>query len=269
MNWETVCDIPNKSAECINMYSVPVDGDPQNVRWVINNAGTSYEIGDFDGTKWTGLGDKDKAGRPLIFEYGDCYYAVQTFNQAPDHRVVHVGWLRTGSLLTDAGMPFTQQLSIPAEITLRTTPDGLRMFRNPVKEIAELYAKTSKFDNVTVEAANTHLATLSPELMDMTIAFVPARDLTLNVRGLPIRYDAAKKEFAFTNTARVEREKAAMSKLPPAKPQLYKDTGPGCAEEFIKTELLGRMGITQDHWESAISGLPKSAAGSASCPATC
>jgi hypothetical protein len=37
---------------------------------------------------------------------------------------------------------------------------------------------------------------------------------------------------------------------------------PNGAEEFIRTELLGRMGITQYHWEKAISGLPKSAAGS-------
>ncbi len=37
---------------------------------------------------------------------------------------------------------------------------------------------------------------------------------------------------------------------------------PSGAEEFIKNELLGRMNIAQYHWESAISGLPKSAAGS-------
>jgi CubicO group peptidase (beta-lactamase class C family) len=37
---------------------------------------------------------------------------------------------------------------------------------------------------------------------------------------------------------------------------------PSGAEEFIKNELLGRMNITQYHWEPAISGLPKSAAGS-------
>jgi CubicO group peptidase (beta-lactamase class C family) len=37
---------------------------------------------------------------------------------------------------------------------------------------------------------------------------------------------------------------------------------PNGAEEFFKTELLGRLGITQYHWEHAISGLPKSAAGS-------
>ncbi len=37
---------------------------------------------------------------------------------------------------------------------------------------------------------------------------------------------------------------------------------PGGAQEFIRKELLGRMGITQYRWEAAMSGLPKSAAGS-------
>jgi len=44
--------------------------------------------------------------------------------------------------------------------------------------------------------------------------------------------------------------------------QVLNAVAPGGAEEFIRTELLGRIGITQYHWESAISGLPKSAAGS-------
>jgi CubicO group peptidase (beta-lactamase class C family) len=45
--------------------------------------------------------------------------------------------------------------------------------------------------------------------------------------------------------------------------QVLNAVAPHGAEEFIKTELLGRMGITQYHWEHAISGLPKSSAGSA------
>ena len=44
--------------------------------------------------------------------------------------------------------------------------------------------------------------------------------------------------------------------------QVLNAVAPGGAEEFIKTELLGRMGIPQYHWEHAISGLPKSGAGS-------
>ena len=229
MNWEPVCDIPNKSAECINMYAVPLDGDPKNMKWVIADAGTAYEVGDFDGTKWTGLGDKDKAGRRLRFDFGDCYYAAQTFNQAPDHRVVHVGWLRSSAPgftpFTEAGMPFNQQLSVPAEITLRTTPDGIRMYRNPVKELAGLYAKSDKFENLTLAAANAKLAALKPELIDMTISFVPAGDLTLTVRGLNINYEAAKNQFVFTNSVRAEAEKAGMLKLPPERQHPYKDTG--------------------------------------------
>jgi len=44
--------------------------------------------------------------------------------------------------------------------------------------------------------------------------------------------------------------------------QVLNAVAPGGAEEFIKTDLLGRMSITQYHWEPAMSGLPKSAAGS-------
>lgn len=138
------------------------------------DAGRHYEIGDFDGTKWTGLGTKDEDGRPFRFDFGDAYYATQVFNQAPERRAVHIGWLRSMaagySTFTEAAIPFTRQMSIPAEITRRITPDGLRMYRNPVKEIAGLYDKTSKFEKLTVEAATAKLAAESPELIDMTIA---------------------------------------------------------------------------------------------------
>ena len=219
LHWEVLEDIPNKAAECINMFAVPLDGDPKNSKWVITDAGTGYEVGDYDGEKWTGFGNKAANGWPLKFEYGDCYYAAQVFNDAPDHRAVQIGWLQSLGApdrpFVDAGMPFTQQMSIPVEITLRTTPDGIRMFRNPVKEIATLYAKTDKFENLTAEEANAKLAALKPELIDLTLSFIPAGDFTINMRGLKIDYDSAKKEFAVTNDARVEAEKAAMLKRPP------------------------------------------------------
>ena len=227
LHWEVLEDIPNKAAECINMFAVPLDGDPKNLKWVITDAGTHYEIGDYDGVKWTGRGESgEKRKDKPVFDYGDCYYAAQVFNDAPDHRAVQIGWLKSKAAdypFVDAGMPFTQQLSIPVEIMLRTTPEGIRMFRNPVKEIANLYTKSFKAENLSVEAANAKLAALSPELIDLSIAFVPAGDLTLNVRGLPIQYDAANKEFVFNNTARVEAEKAGMSAKPSKKQKPARD----------------------------------------------
>ena len=158
INWEVLGDVPNKAAECIDMYHVAVDGDPEDRNWVIADAGTHYEVGEFDGTTWRGSGSKDKEGHPLRFDYGDAYYAAQVFNQAPDGRVVHVGWLRSKQAgyrpFLEANMPFTQQMSIPAEITLRSTPDGIRMFRNPVKEIEELYSRTTKIGHLTAKEAN-------------------------------------------------------------------------------------------------------------------
>ena len=224
--WEVLQDIPDKAAECINMFSVALDGDPRNRKWVITSAGTGYDIGDFDGTKWTSFGTK---GYPFRFQYGDSYYAAKAFNMAPEGRTVNIGWMPSCTPGYDLhranGMPFTQQLSIPTELSLRTTPEGIRLYQYPVKEIEKLYRKIHKFKNLTLEAVNAKLASLKPELIDMTLAFVPAGNFTVNARGLKIDYDSVKKEFAFTNTARVEGEKAAQLKQPPEKRQPYRDGG--------------------------------------------
>ena len=229
LNWEIIGDIPNKAAECIDMYTLPLDGDKNKMKWIIADANTRYEVGTFDGKKWVGLGDKDKNDKRLQFDYGDAYYAAQAFNQGPEGRVVHVGWLRSKQQgfrpFLEAGMPFTQQMSIPAEITLKSTPDGIRMFRNPVKEIEKLYVKTSKFENLSSSKANEKLSALKPELIDMTIEFEPTANMSLNIRGLKINYDYGKKEFNFTNSKRVEGEKAAFLKNPKFKGKKYRDTG--------------------------------------------
>lgn len=44
--------------------------------------------------------------------------------------------------------------------------------------------------------------------------------------------------------------------------QVLEAAVPGSAEDFIRNELLGKMGITSYHWDPDVSGLPKSAAGS-------
>lgn len=47
--------------------------------------------------------------------------------------------------------------------------------------------------------------------------------------------------------------------------QVLESVVPGSASEFIKTELLGKMGIKNYSWQDDVSGLPKSAAGSSMC----
>ena len=224
LTWEPFLDIPDKAAECIDMYSVAIDGDPENRKWVIADANTHYEVGEFDGESWKGLGAEDEDGKRHRFDYGDAWYAAQAFNQGPDGRVVHIGWLRSKQPgyrpFHEAGMPFTQQMSIPIEITLRTTADGIRMFRNPVKEIEALYRETNTVEDLTAKEANARLVDHACVLVDLTLTCDASEDFTLSVRGLEIQFDAEAQEFVFTNTARAEGEKAAWNKKGP-----YRDDG--------------------------------------------
>src|SRR5437588_541892 len=66
------------------------------------------------------------------------YYAAQTFSNAPGGRRIQIGW---GQGITFPGMPFNQQMAFPCELMLRTTPDGVYLFAEPVQEIEKLHGK--------------------------------------------------------------------------------------------------------------------------------
>ena len=124
--------------ECPELIKLPVDGDPENTRWVVFGGGALYALGDFDGRTFTPAHEGN-----YQLHYGG-YYASQCFSDAPDDRCVQIGWA-TG--LDFKGMPFNQTFSFPTELTLRTTPDGVRMFGEPVKEIETVHGKAHKATN--------------------------------------------------------------------------------------------------------------------------
>ena len=47
-------------------------------------------------------------------------------------------------------MPFNQQMTFPREFTLRTTPAGPRLFREPIKEIASLHGAETDWSNLVL-----------------------------------------------------------------------------------------------------------------------
>jgi sucrose-6-phosphate hydrolase SacC (GH32 family) len=83
-------------------------------------------------------------------------------------------------------------MSFPVEPSLRTTPEGVRLFRYPVKEIERLHRGSEKWADITVSVANDkdHLGGLSPDLMDLTCEFSPGTgdQATFAVRGVDVRY---------------------------------------------------------------------------------
>ena len=135
--------------ECPELFELPVDGNPQNTMWVMYGASGTYMLGDFDGKVFT-----PKHGK--YYYCGGSIYAAQTFTGIPesDGRRIQIGWDR----INHPNLPVNGCMTLPTELTLRTTKDGVRLFCNPIKELNSLEQEGIKADNLTAEQANRLLA---------------------------------------------------------------------------------------------------------------
>jgi fructan beta-fructosidase len=145
VTWEKTCDyvIPGE-AECPDMFELPVDGDARNTRWVVWGANGKYLLGSFDGREF-----KAESG-PHRHYFGSAY-AGQSYDNAPEGRRVHIGWMRdTGAGLR--GAPFNLQMTLPMDFTLTKRDGAIRLHAEPSREIATLRKSTKEWKNLVIGA---------------------------------------------------------------------------------------------------------------------
>lgn len=168
-DWTRVNDITMPGCfECPDIFEMPIDGNKNNKKWVFVGGNGHYMIGNFDGTKFT-----CESG-PFQSDYGRNYYATQTFNNIPesDGRRIQITWMAEGNY---PDMPFNQQMNFPTEMTLHSTPEGLRIYRLPVREICKLYKKEHKWSKVTLNPGDNLLKDVSGDLFDISAEFYAKR----------------------------------------------------------------------------------------------
>ncbi|MFT3933899.1 MAG: DUF4980 domain-containing protein [Chitinophagaceae bacterium] len=174
--------------ECPEFYELPVEGQAGVKKWILVGANTEYAIGSFDGTTFTPEQQK------LQGQYGRGYYAPQTFSDEPKGRRVEIGWWQTNTAIGDAA--FNQSMSIPMEHKLVQTPDGIRLTRTPVKELEVLRDKAYHIGSISLKDNQANpLKDINIELAELQLTFEPgkAKEVTLNVRGAAVVYNAEKK----------------------------------------------------------------------------
>ncbi|WP_395737857.1 sulfatase-like hydrolase/transferase [Prosthecobacter sp.] len=195
--------------ECPDMYPLNVDGDPARTKWIFQKGSGDYIVGTFDGHKFTAETD------PIRTNWGGNFYGAQSFNDAPNGRRVHLGWMSTGKDGPKSwpGMPFNQQMSFPRELTLRTTPEGPRLFSEPVDEISQLYKKTREVKPRPLSPGENALEGISGDLLDieLEVELQSAQQITFNLRGDPIFYDVKEQRLRITGR---DREFAMLSLKP-------------------------------------------------------
>ncbi len=132
--------------ECPEFFELPIDGDKKNTRWVMYGGSGTYFIGKFDGRKFLPLGGKYRT------HYGSLY-AAQTYNDEPKGRRVQIGWGR----IPQPGMPFNQMMLFPTELSLRKTPEGIRLFSEPIAELSRLQEDVITLDSLAPGQINDRL----------------------------------------------------------------------------------------------------------------
>jgi sucrose-6-phosphate hydrolase SacC (GH32 family) len=188
-NWKQVSTFVLEGAsECPGFEPMPVDNNTSNMKWIFWGANGKYQIGSFDGIKFhpeTGV---------LQMDYGKNFYAGQTWSDLNDGRFIYVAWMPTNRY---PGMPFEQQLSFPNEFILKSTANGLKLYRMPIREISKLYDKSYKWDNLSVKTGDNFLKDLDGDLYDMqfVIDMTTVHPFDIDIRGANIHFDPVTKKI--------------------------------------------------------------------------
>lgn len=181
------------AAECPDLFRLPLDGDKDNMKWVLWGSTDNYIVGDIqdrifipetevvEGPSHQGF----SAYRTNARSTGG--YAAQTFTNAPDGRVIQLAWLRA----RPAAAPFVSCMSLPNEFWLISTEKGPRLTLLPIEEVKSLYQKDyivkgrglEEFERIPMDAGS--------ECMDVSLRMTLNGEslIAFSVRGVLIAYD--------------------------------------------------------------------------------
>ncbi|KRE69099.1 glycoside hydrolase family 32 protein [Arthrobacter sp. Soil762] len=191
--------------ECPDLFPLPIDGDPQNLQWVLtvnlnpggpnNGSAGQYFVGDFDGTTFTsattvteGLQNPDRLGEYQWLDWGRDYYAAVSFSDAPDNRRLMIAWMNNWEYANQIPTsPWRSPMTLAREVSLRTIDGKARLIQEAAGDFASISDPARTFSLAHTEIADgTHTldgAAGSVQRIDVTLRPGSATEFGLIVRG--------------------------------------------------------------------------------------
>ncbi len=177
--------------ECTEFFELPVDGNPAEKKWVLTGANSQYAVGTFDGKTFTPEEER------LNGRFGHNFWAAQTISDDPKGRRIEIGWWWTNT--AELGANFNQSMSIPMELGLIRTGEGIRLTRNPVEELKSIRGKKHHFDKRSIKDGGAEaFEGVKGEFLEIAATINPgsAKSLSFKLRGVDMHYDAEKGELS-------------------------------------------------------------------------
>lgn len=143
--------------ECPDLFQLLINGDPSNKKWVLivsigdnpdcpEGSRTQYFIGDFDGKTFKNDNNHQDV---LWLDSGRDNYAGVTWSDIPDEdgRRLFIGWMSNWKYANKLPTnPWRSAMTIPRELSIRETEQGVRLFQTPVQELNVLRKELLKID---------------------------------------------------------------------------------------------------------------------------
>ncbi|MCI0554526.1 MAG: glycoside hydrolase family 32 protein [Anaerolineae bacterium] len=192
--------------ECPDLFQPQIENQTEQIKWVLKvdvlkGTGAQYFIGNFDGTRFINDATDDQI---LRVDYGNDFYAAQSWSDVPNERRIWIGWLNNwhyANLIPTS--PWRGLLSIPRELHLRGYPEGLRLIQKPIEELKELRQSLYHVTDTDIATVNSQLAKLKMDISaEIQVEFTlgRARKFEINIctgdaEETVIGYDAQVQEI--------------------------------------------------------------------------
>lgn len=180
-NWQKASEFGKKEGnhggvwECPDLFPLKVDGGTTE-KWVLivninpgapnGGSGGQYFVGTFDGKTFK---NDNKPTDMLWIDYGTDNYATVTWSDVPDRRI-SIGWMSNwqyaNKVPTDT---WRSACTLPRELSLKTTEQGVRLMQKPVKELEIL--RGSKEDISTQTISESLALKTTSTLNELSLTF--------------------------------------------------------------------------------------------------
>ena len=188
--------------ECPALLPVPVlsesgQPEPGNSRWVLfisaghpqkGYLGMQYFVGNFDGTTFTVDKDNPKPVAPAVgnvVDWGKDYYAAIPFSGLPaQHRKpVMIGWLNDWEYANKLPTsPFKGAMSMPREVALKRTPEGLIVVQTPIDGVTKLRGVKTERQRVKLTNQSLLLANSPNNVYELEARIRPGTAKSVGIR---------------------------------------------------------------------------------------
>jgi fructan beta-fructosidase len=168
--------------ECPDLFKLPVNGNPNHNKWVMivsignesayeEGSRTQYFIGDFDGLTFTNDHSNDTI---LWLDHGRDNYAGVTWSDIPseDGRRLFIGWMSNWKYANETPtVSWRSAMTLPRELSLAETSDGVRLIQTPVAELKKLRQDKQSWENLNLEADKNLALEFSGDQLEIIAEF--------------------------------------------------------------------------------------------------